>query len=358
MDTFELKDEEIFAIGTWNGDRYDPSDLDKMVAAYNETSSIYQPKIKLTHEHPKGWPAVGWMENVRRQGNKIIADLKGIPKKVFDAIKAGGYRSKSAEILWNVVVDGKKHPYFLKAVALLGVDMKGVESISDMMASLYSSDGGEARAYKSEAPEGESKTYDLEKKEDTDMDRIAELTQDLATANAKLTASEENVKKFSKEIEDLKAKVADAEKRAEGAEGKAKEYAAKEVDARVNQVVDKLITDKKLAPAQKEKAYNLLRAVADTGAEKKYKLGDKEASLEEIAVDLLGSAGVDLNDGTKSFAGKRQNNDKVDGDDAGDVNEVLAKKAKEYQAAHKDVSFTDALKAVSREEGIDPSLRK
>jgi hypothetical protein len=359
-ETYELQNQEVFAAGTWNGDTYEIEDLDKMVTAYEATREKFKPKLKLTHEHPKGWPSVGWMENMRRVGSKLFADFKGIPKKVFDMITAGGYSGKSAEVLWNPVVDGKKYPYLMQAVALLGVDLKAVSSISDMMASLYSSEGGEARAYKTEVTEGEIKTYDLEGRRN-DMTKEEQLVQDLATANAKLAQAGElaesrsqEIKKFSDENATLKTQVADLTKRAEDAEGKIKEYAEKEVTAKVTSTVDKLIEEKKLPPAMKEKAYSLLRAVMESKTEKKYKFGEKEQSLEDIAVELLGAGGVNLNDSTKTYAGDNKN--KKDGE--GEINAELSEKAKKYQAAHQGVSFGDALKAVSREEGVDPSLRK
>lgn len=362
LETHDLPNQEIFAAGTWNGDTYEVSDLDKMVEAYQATSTTYKPKLKLSHDHPKGWPAVGWMENVRREGAKLLADFKGIPKQVFSMMKAGGYDGKSAEILWNSVVGGKKFPYLLKAVALLGVDMKAVQSVNDLMASLYSSDGGEARAYKSEAPEGEIKTYDIENTEDANMEKVEQLTNDLATANAKLatvnerlSSTEENLKKFSSENESLKTQVAELSKRAETAEGKIKEYAEKEVSLKVTGAVDKLISEKKLAPAMKEKAYALLRAVVDAGGEKKYSVSGKESTLEEIAVEVLGAGSVTLSTETKSYAGKNQNDS--EGKDGEEINKDLASKAKEYQGKHQNVSYADALRIVAREEGIDPSLR-
>lgn len=364
MDTVEIPNQEVFAAGVWNGDHYDVSDLDKMVEAYQATAEGYKPKLKLSHNHPKGWPAVGYMENLRRVGTKLMADFKGIPKKLFESMKAGGYSNKSAEVVWNCLVEMKggekrKFPYLLKAVALLGVDMPAVDNLNGLMEAIYSSEGGEARAYKSEAPEGESKSYDLQEEKNMDP-KIEQLTSDLAVANTKLAAAErqngaaeEQVKKFSKEAEDLKVQVATLTKRAESAEGKAQEYAAKEVKTRVSGAVDKLITDKKLAPAMKEKAYALLEAIVTSGTEKKYSLGGKESSLEEIAVELLGAGTVKLNDKMQSVAGERS---VVKEDEGDDINTDLAEKAKAY-AKRENVSYKEALIAVAREEKVDPSLR-
>ena len=347
MQIFDLPNQEIFSAGTWNGDTYESKDLDRMVEAYQATAESYKPKIKLSHDHPKGWPSVGWIENVRRVGEKLFADFRGIPKTIYDMIQAKGYSGKSAEILWNPVMGGQKFPYFLKAVALLGVDMPGVDNLSDLMANLYSSDGGEARAYQSQAPEGEIKTYDLEnQKEDADMDKVEQLQKDLAEANAKLADVSGQVASYAKENGELKKASEDATARAESAEGKLKEYSDAEVTRKVQSTVEKLIADKKLAPANKEKAYALIRAVVDSGVEKKYKFGEKEATLEEIAVDLLGAGEVNLSTEQKTYAGNR--NGATDEKD-GIINEDLAEKATAYAKLH-GVPYKEALGKVAHEK--------
>jgi chromosome segregation ATPase len=205
----------------------------------------------------------------------------------------------------------------------------------------------------------------MKKQEDQHMDaKIEQLTQDLATANAKLAQANELVEARGKEVKSyadktaaLETQVKDLTARAEKSEGQVREYQEKEVTAKVTGTIDKLITEKKLAPAMKEKAYTLLRAVVDSGTEKKYKLGKdgKEQTLEDLAVELLGSSGVPLNTYARTGAGERQEGVQ---DGEGDINTDLAEKAKKYQETHKGVSYGDALKAVAREEGVDPSLRK
>lgn len=358
IETFDMPDQEVFAAGTWNGDSYSVADLDEMVKAYHETAGKFDPSIKLTHDHPKGWPAVGWVKDLRRVGEKLVADFVKIPKKVFEMIQAGGFRGKSAEVLWGPKVDGKEYKYLLKAVAILGVDPKAVETIDDMISALYTSDGGEARAYKADDLGGNSRAYDLEKTEGADMNEVEQLKKDLADANAKNVELSGEVAKYAKAEGDLKKTAADAEtraaeaiKRAEKAEGELKAYAAKEVETRITGIVDKLVADGKVAPAKKEYAKNLLMGVAGN-VEKTYSIADKKLSLEEIATELLGGAKVDLNTDTKTYSGDRHDEPADDGADKdGFVNSDLDKKAKEYQAKHAGASYKDALREVARTDG-------
>lgn len=333
LDTLDLPDQEIFAAGTWNGDRYTEKDLDTMVEAYRSTVDTWKVPLKLSHDHPKGWPAVGWVENLRRQGNKLIGDFKRIPKTIYQMIKAGGYRQKSAEIFWGVSVNGKQYNRLLKAVALLGVDPKAVQSIGDLV-TLYASGGGEAKEYEGA---GEARTYDLGQKQEEDG-AMDELKKQLAEAEKALAASEGKVKQFEAELAEVKKTNGDLQKRAETAEGKLAEFSQKETAREITAVIDKLIADGRLAPAKKEHAYNMLLAARAT--EKKYSAGGKEYSLEESILEVLGDAKVDLSTEEQSKAGERHATD-------------LAAKVKDYQAKHPEVSYKDALVAVAP-NGTEP----
>lgn len=178
------------------------------------------------------------------------------------------------------------------------------------------------------------------------MDKVEQLQKDLAEANAKLADVSGQVASYAKENGELKKASEDATARAESAEGKLKEYSDAEVTRKVQSTVEKLIADKKLAPANKEKAYALIRAVVDSGVEKKYKFGEKEATLEEIAVDLLGAGEVNLSTEQKTYAGNR--NGATDEKD-GIINEDLAEKATAYAKLH-GVPYKEALGKVAHEK--------
>lgn len=116
---------EIFRAGMWNGDKYTVKDLDDMVAAFGSIG--FKPPVKYGHEEKSGAPAVGWVENLRRTGDMLVADLADLSEVAYQAIKDRRYDGKSAEIFWNLKRGGQFFRRVLKAVALLGAEIPAVD---------------------------------------------------------------------------------------------------------------------------------------------------------------------------------------------------------------------------------------
>lgn len=139
---------EIFSSGSHNGDTYTDKDLDAIVEAYG--SLDFKPPLKAGHSKDKpGMPALGWVDNVRRNGGKLIADFKQIPELLYSAIKDGRYNTVSSEIYWNLTRGGKKYPRALKAVALLGADIPAVAGLRPLgdLVETFDSTNEEVHAY-------------------------------------------------------------------------------------------------------------------------------------------------------------------------------------------------------------------
>jgi len=137
LETVDIPGVEIFATGTHNGQKYTRDDLDAMVTAFEELHGQYDPPVKLGHSDdqpqledvPEGsGPAFGWVSALRREGDKLIADLSAVPAKLADLVKAGAYRYRSAEVWFDLKVGEKTYSHVLKAVALLGDTMPAVNS--------------------------------------------------------------------------------------------------------------------------------------------------------------------------------------------------------------------------------------
>lgn len=146
-ETFNIDGVEIFAAGTWNGDSYTTEDLDQIVSAFKETKDKLKPYLKLGHSDKQALlaedelPAAGWISNIKRVGEKLLADFIGIPKKIYELIKNGGYKRISSELFINAKVAGKAYDKVLKAVALLGGATPAVHNLNDLLA-LYEMSGG------------------------------------------------------------------------------------------------------------------------------------------------------------------------------------------------------------------------
>lgn len=136
----EIKDVEIFATGNHNGDTYTEADLDEMVANYSKVG--YMPPLKDGYCKDKpGMPALGWIQNVRRMGNKLVADFVDLHEKVYEAIKTRRYGTVSSEIYWNLKNNNGTFKKALKAVALLGAEIPGVADLRPLREVVFNAEG-------------------------------------------------------------------------------------------------------------------------------------------------------------------------------------------------------------------------
>jgi len=123
---------EIFATGTHKKDKYTTEHLDMMIKAYTKVG--FTPPLKDGHHNEKqGWPALGWIKNLRRVGEKLVADFIEMPKQVYEAIKNRRYDRVSAEIYFDY--EDKNLGFFprvLRAVALLGAEIPEVKNLKPL----------------------------------------------------------------------------------------------------------------------------------------------------------------------------------------------------------------------------------
>ena len=334
LETVDIKDRVIFSAGTWNGDTYTEEDIKAIADAFSDLKGQLRPPLKLGHNEGQGMtdgmPAIGWIDNVRAVGKKLMADFVKVPKKISELLAVGAYRTVSPEIYWNLEMNGKQYPYALKALALLGADIPACKDVSDIMA-LYS----EVYAYTAEP--GDVKAYTIET-EDTKMEeKIKELEEKIAAyeaekttyntekaaLEAKVTEGEANAATLTAKVDELTKAVTEkdatiAENTAKFAEiEKAKKYAA--LEARV----DKMIADKKLLPANKDKAMRLL---SEIDLAKTYKDGEAEKSVEELVFDLIGTE-VKMNTEAESDAGQKLSDDE-------EIKRVMNDKKCSYKEAY------------------------
>lgn len=362
MKTKDINGVEIFASGTWNGDTYTDKDLDELVSNFEKTREILKPYLKLGHDDGQaitqedGFPALGWIENLKRVGSKLVADFKRIPDKIYELIKAGGYRRVSSEIYMDIELDGKRYGKALKAVAMLGGDTPAVQNLKDIM-SLYSVEAL-AFAKKAVVKSYESDIGDLQK-EEQNMKTIEQMQTELDATLKKLAESEARIKEYEakdqaqvekyktiatqaveegkrllKEIETMKGEKTDLSE-------KLSKFAEEADKAKVSTEVERLIREKKILPAQKEACFEMLMDALKAPGEKKYKVGDKELSKFEHVLSFMEKQTVDVKTEQETKAGERQNAD-------------LDAKAKTFiekaKAEGRTVTYTEALLAISPKE--------
>ena len=197
QELFSVKGIEIFRTGTWNGDVYTRKDLDEMVRNFKKVG--FQVPIKLGHKESSGSPAFGWVEHIKRTGDKLIANFKDLPKKLWKALKDRRFDTVSSEVFWNLERDGKKFRRVLKAVALLGAETPAVSGLAPLRTAVNT-------VIPPESGFDRIGAYSFQlKEEDDEMDKLEELKEqvqglqeELEAATAALAEAKENVEKANK----------------------------------------------------------------------------------------------------------------------------------------------------------------
>lgn len=297
----EMKDVEIFSTGTWSGSKkvtVTATDLDNMVRAWNEVNDKvtgYRPPLKLGHDDAQkfigqnkgsGAPALGWVHNLRRIGNKVVADFKDVPSKLLDMIRQKRYNSVSIEMLPSLEFDGKNYSTVLTAVAILGAELPAVKGLKELSATLGFA-GAQAVTLS-------------QKEEDTNMVTYTQEQHDAlvaaAVGKAKTEFEAEHTGKVTKLDGDLKAAVA----RADTAEAALAQFKSEAETNEITMFVDGAIKEGKVMPAEKD---NLIAVGKSMAQGAKVKLGEKEQSGLDAFKAMITARPVSVNF-TQAMRGK------------------------------------------------------
>ena len=155
LETVDLDGVEILSAGgpvhgkgsPPEGDYWRPEDLRAMADAdaelhgeLNPAVSVNPPANKVGHVEQ---PAVGYLENLRvdKTGNRLLADVKKVPKKLGELIRSGAYRARSVELSKVTSQEtGKTYEWVVTGLAWLGARLPAVRTLDDVVA-LYEGAG-------------------------------------------------------------------------------------------------------------------------------------------------------------------------------------------------------------------------
>jgi hypothetical protein len=210
---YDVDGVEIFKAGLWNGDKYTEDDLDEMVKAFDAIGDKIKPYLKLGHTEKQallqkeGLPAAGWITNLKRVGDTLVAKFSSIPQKIYELIVNKAYGRFSSEIYWNLKDSGKTYKRVLKAVALLGADTPAVTTLDDFI-NLYieNIEAESIRIYK-EGPDMDKNELDVRKYEE----QISELSEKLKLYEQQTKVAIEENDKLKKFIEEKAVEAQKAE---------------------------------------------------------------------------------------------------------------------------------------------------
>lgn len=155
LETVDFTDVEILKVGgpifgkgsPPEGDYWTEDALRAMADADAELEGELNPPAKIGHADYA--PAVGWLENIRYDDDteRLLADVKRVPKKLSKLIKAGAYRTRSVELSKiKSQTTGKTYEWVVTGMAWLGGKLPAVRSLDDAV-KLYDGNPEPLRVY-------------------------------------------------------------------------------------------------------------------------------------------------------------------------------------------------------------------
>lgn len=272
---------EIFSAGKWNGQTFSEADLDKMVDTFKKTADTVRPFLKLGHDdnqkllQAEGLPAAGWVSNIYRKGNKLVADFVDIPKKIYELIENRAYRKVSIELFKNVEILENKFDFLISGVALLGAETPGVLNLKDIL------DRFKIKSYDSNC----IFTHECEQLI-TDLDvNGGNMNQELIEAKARIAELEKDLSKKDKETakfqKDVESKTQLEKELAETKEQFAKTVAdlkKKETEAQVAELKASGV----ITPAMEKGVFQLLDETAE-----KFSIQKDDKELDSTKFELV-----------------------------------------------------------------------
>jgi hypothetical protein len=126
--------------------RYTNDDLDRLAADYDPTTH----EAPLTIDHEERGPAHGWVRELRREGDLLVARIVGMSRFIRGALTNGTYRKPSVELFTRHPVTGERR-LGLRAVSLLGsmvprvkgLPALGFSELSELLAQTGGGAGGD-----------------------------------------------------------------------------------------------------------------------------------------------------------------------------------------------------------------------
>lgn len=351
-ETVEIKGVEIFKTGIWHNDEYTVKDLDNIVESFNEKG--FEAPVKLGHNNEQekdGQPSFGWIGRVFREGNKLLADLTDVPKRLGEAIQNKQYRQVSSEIIWNFK---EGMPRVLRAVALLGADIPEVKGLAPLdRAEIAFGEKVDCRIYemdledkKKEGME-EDDEDELEKKEKRKKE---ELKQD----KEKKEMSDKKVESLETEVKEFKDKSEAETTRADKAEAKLLTIEAEAKTSKIKAFMDKGKEDGRILPRFEGKLKSLMESASDSTV---CKFSDDGKDVELNQIETIMALFTDMPELIKfaEMAGDGEGNEleRHDYSSQDEAGTEVDRRIKIYMDKHDDVNYDKAMdKVLSADEKL------
>lgn len=276
-----LKGVQLIRVGKWRGSagetEFGIGDLEDIVRSYVAlgTKTGFRPHLKLGHTESQrffgqrnGFPSLGEVVNVWRDGDTVYADIENIPEALLDLIEKRRYTQLSIEIYPSYEYEGVKYRNVLAAVALLGAELPAVKGLNDLAQALFKD---EAQIF----ADAQGKQEFTEMPAPTDDKNKTDEAAVQARIDAAVAAATKSFDEKLKAATDANAALL---ARLDNTEAAAR-------TAKVAAIVDAAIKDGKIAPKSRD-AY-IAMGEAQAASTVKVKFGEGDKAVEKTGLDAF-----------------------------------------------------------------------
>lgn len=343
----DLRKVPIFSVGTWNGLTFKEDDLDDIVQNFENLREVHKVPLKLGHNDKQpmtdGQPALGWVENLKRQGDKLVADFSDVPRILRNAIKAKRFRTVSIELLMGVKRGDSVLRHVLDAVAILGADQPAVNNLGDLdqflaTRSMQFDDAGHRVTFGTFA--GNLKSTGDRKMDEKEVQALvdAAVAKFTKAFEAQTAEKDEQIARLAKRVKELEAQETELKSLREF-KASSEQATLKDKREMANQILEEAVRKDVILPAQRERFAKMYGLDDD----------DRLADLDLADFRATFASGKDKESGKGSTGFHKEDT----GSRHSDARAELDRRVKEYQANHPDVKYIDALNFVCQQ---DPQL--
>lgn len=294
---------EIFKTGVHtsaNGNKkeWTTGDLDKIVEKFNEK----KPTTPIVIGHPKSNnPAYGWVDSVKRDGEKLLATFKQVNNEFAEWVNKGLYKNRSISLYPDLT---------LRHVGFLGAVPPAVKGLAE---------------------------YQFE--ENQDYEEYTELEE--RNDNVELEELQKQNQEFSEQISSKDAKIEELEKKIAEQE-KEKRLAEHE------QFAEELLKSGSITPAQKPIIVDFMEVCANQGT---YDFAESEEKdcLKAFKNLFKGIKQIEFSEIATN--GKQKEADEIDFEDPKAIAKAIKKRKAEYAKEGKNVSEDVILAELKKGQG-------
>ena len=268
LETKNMEGVEVLEAGTFKGITTTEADIDEMINNFD--NQVTEPYLTIDHSHFATSQfkdalqalSLGFVESMKRNGNKLVANFKQVPKQVAELIEAGALKKKSIEFYKKYVhADGSIYKNVLQGVTFHGANgSPAVTTLSDFV-NLYKNDLTEKTqdnenkviTFGSNEPKKENQMAKIEI-EKQEYDSLLKMKNDSDIANSELETLKTENADLTKSVDDIKAEKIELEKSKTEFEKYKKDVEddkVVELKKEAEDYINKQIENKKVTPASK-----------------------------------------------------------------------------------------------------------